>query len=467
MNSHFTRRAFLATGLLAAQQPRPLIAGAAVVNITPALGSHIAGNMRFQIAEDVHDELHAKALVLDNGAARLAFVVCDSCAIAPEVIARAKSLIEKNTGISPERVLISATHTHSAPAAARLFQSEPDPSYLDFLSVRIADGVRRAVNRMQAARIGWGTGRADKLVFNRRYLLEPGGIPANPFGDAGEQVRTNPGIGNRKVLKVAGPVDPEVCLLAVQGTDGKPLCALGSFALHYVGGVPARVISADYFAVWSSGMQRRLNAGPDFVGMLANGCSGNINNVDVNGPSTPYAPFSKMREVAEALAAESERVWKQIQFRDWVELDSTFENVDLATRRPTSAEVEAAKKILPEDTNNVSDVRHVYAKETIQLQSYPARVAAPVQTFRIGDLGIATFPGEAFVELGLEVKQKSPFKPTFLIELANSYLGYIPTVEAHRQGGYETWRAKSSFLEVEAAPKLVEAALRGLQRLKR
>jgi neutral ceramidase len=296
--------------------------------------------------------------------------------------------------------------------------------------------------------------------------MQPGGIPADPFGRTTDQVLMNPGVGNAKVVKPAGPIDPDVCILAVTAGDGKPLCALGSYALHYVG-APGATISADYFAVWSEEMRRRLNAGPEFVGILANACSGNINNVDVRGPAQKYPPFAKMREVASALAEESMRVWNGISFKESVELDGTLEELDLAVRKPTRQEVEAAKKALPGDTTNVSERSHIYAKETVQLAEYPDRVKAPVQAMRIGDLGIATFPGEAFVELGIEVKKRSPFQPTFIIELANSYLGYIPTVEGHQVGGYETWRAKSSFLERDAAPKMVDSVVGQLQRLKR
>ena len=98
-------------------------------------------------------------------------------------------------------------------------------------------------------------------------------------------------------------------------------------------------------------------------------------------------------------------------------------------------------------------------------ESYPKTVRTPIQALRIGQLGVATFPGEAFAELGLAVKANSPFQSTMLIELANDYRGYIPTVEAHEHGGYETWRAKSSYLEKEAAPKMVAAAKRGLAEL--
>ncbi|MCC6344034.1 MAG: hypothetical protein IT166_17665 [Bryobacterales bacterium] len=112
----------------------------------------------------------------------MAFVVCDLCVVAPEVIGSAKALIERHAGIPPRAVLVSATHTHSAPAAARLFQSEPDPRYMELLAARISDAVRRALRRMQPARIGWGTGTENRLVFNQRYEMAPGAVPANPGG---------------------------------------------------------------------------------------------------------------------------------------------------------------------------------------------------------------------------------------------------------------------------------------------
>lgn len=447
-------------------QDRKFLAGVAAPNITPPLGASIAGNMQNQTAKDVHDELHARCLVLDNGITKLAFVVVDSCAVAGEVIQSAKRQIEQHTGIPGHRVLVSATHSHSAPAAARLFQSEPDRGYQEFLATRISDAVRRACNRLQPARIGWGVGKEERLLFNRRYFMQPGAIPADPFGRTTDQVRMNPGVGNKDIIKPSGPIDPDVSILGVTTAAGEPLCALGSYALHYVGAA-GNTISADYFAVWANEISSRLHAGPGFLGILANACSGNINNVNFMGTEKKYAPFQRMQEVAATLAEESVRVWKQIRFQDWVELNGTLEELDLKVRKPSAAEVAEARKLLIGAPEDVSDRRQIYAKETVQLADFPATVRAPVQALRIGGLGIATFPGEAFTELGLEVKQKSPFQPTFLIELANSYLGYIPTVEGHRLGGYETWRAKSSYLEVDAAPKMVDAALRGLRKLHR
>src|SRR5205085_5033488 len=108
----------------------------------------------------------------------------------------------------------------------------------------------------------------------------------------------------------------------------------------------------------------------------------------------------------------------------------------------------------------------VYARETILINDYPSHVQCILQALRIGDLGIAAIPCEVFVEIGLEIKQRSTLQPSFTISLANGYNGYLPTVEHHKLGGYETWRARSAYLEVEAAPKVLSVILDLLGELK-
>lgn len=95
-------------------KPRRFQAGAATSNITPRLGISINGHFSDRKAAHVHDELHARCLVLDDGTNRLALVVCDSCMIPREVTDEAKAQIAKRVGLPPERVLISATHTYSS-----------------------------------------------------------------------------------------------------------------------------------------------------------------------------------------------------------------------------------------------------------------------------------------------------------------------------------------------------------------
>ena len=124
--------------------------------------------------------------------------------------------------------------------------------------------------------------------------------------------------------------------------------------------------------------------------------------------------------------------------------------------------MDEARKLLGLKPGPFTGRAEIYARETMLLADYPRQVKTFVQAMRVGSMGIATYPGEAFVELGIETKAKSPFKTTMMVELANDYRGYLPTVEGHELGGYETWRAKSSYLEKQAAPKLVASAMRQL-----
>jgi len=470
------RREFLMTAAAPAAIAQPpsstakLRAGAATSNITPNLGCSLAGNMTDYKSTEVHDELHVRALALDNGATQLALVACDLCVLPREVVDRAKSLIQSVCGLSPAQVMISTVHTHSAPPAAHLFQCQADPKYLEFVVPRIADAVRLAMNHREPARIGWGVGREDRLVFNRRYYMRPGTMPANPFGDSTEKAKMNPGIGNPDVVGPAGPIDPDVGVLAVEAVDGRPIAVWGNYALHYMGDVGPGHISADYFGYWARAMARLAGASsvetfPPFVAMLTNACSGDINNIDVlKGSRKPVAPYVKMRRVAEMLAAESFRTWRNMEFTESPALGASLEEIEFGVRLPSAEDVDRARKLLAAaPPGELKRAPEIYARETvIMAETFPKSVTAPVQAMRIGALGIGTFPGEAFVELGLELKSKSPLKPALLVELANDYRGYIPTLRGFAEGGYETWRAKSSFLEKDAAAKITASLLKQL-----
>src|ERR1043166_2510834 len=147
-----------------ASAPRQFRAGAASSNITPRLGVSINGYFNDRKAGHIHDELHARCLVLDDGKTRLAIAVCDSCMIPREVMDAAKQRIERRTGLAAGHVLISATHTHTGPTCTGVFQSDPDTEYQQFVAVRIADAVERAIHHLAPARIGWGVGKEPNQV---------------------------------------------------------------------------------------------------------------------------------------------------------------------------------------------------------------------------------------------------------------------------------------------------------------
>ncbi len=450
---------------------KTLLAGAAKTNITPPLGTSLAGYMRDRRAAHIHDDLFARSLVLDNGEARIAFVICDSLAIYKKEIDKAKHLINEHTGIPPEQVLIAATHSHTAPTVVSVFQSEPDKEYADWLVTRVVDSVRIAVNNLRPAKIGWGVGREDSVVFNRRFFMKPGTTPPNPWGETDEAVKMNPGYENPNIVKPAGPIDPDLSILAVQDLDGDPIAILGNYTLHYVGGGKGDDVSADYFGVWAEMIEREVGGDgeitkPPFVAMLTNGCSGDINNIDVRKRLEQPYPYHQMYEVARIVADKAREVVRNIDYHEWVPLAAKQTVLELGVRKPTESEIKEAKSILENAEEPLKTLREIYARETVLLAKRSDTVHTPVQALRIGEAGIVTFPGEAFVELGLEVKEDTPFPTTFCIELANDYVGYIPTVQAHEQGGYETWRARSSFLEKDAAPAMISAALDLLQDLR-
>jgi hypothetical protein len=200
--------------------------------------------------------------------------------------------------------------------------------------------------------------------------------------------------------------------------------------------------------------------------MLTNGAQGDINNIDVmNGRREREAPYTHIREVAKILADESARVLDSVRYSEEAELAAAQDWLELDVRMPTADEVGAARKLLANapKQGQFTEMPLVYARETVIVaETFPRVERVPVQALRIGETGMVAFSGEPFVELGLEVRKKSAFRQHFLIGLANHHVGYVPTVEAHEQGGYETWRAKTSYLEKEAAPKIVAATLRRL-----
>src|SRR5260370_1546746 len=159
---------------------------------------------------------------------------------------------------------------------------------------------------------------------------------------------------------------------------------------------------------------------------------------------------------------------KTIKHHAWVPLAMAQKEVELAVRRPTDAEVTRAQAILDKAKNKVlTTMPEVYARETILMAKFPPKVTLVLQAIRIGELGIVANPCETFVEIGLEIKEKSPLRPTCTIELANGYNGYLPTPEHHALGGYETWRARSSYLEVNASRAITDTLLSLLKEVAR
>ncbi|MCA9444675.1 MAG: hypothetical protein KC964_28070, partial [Candidatus Omnitrophica bacterium] len=262
-------------------------------------------------------------------------------------------------------------------------------------------------------------------------------------------MKMNPGRASSDLVSPAGPTDPEVSFISVLSADeNRHLAILANYSLHYVGGVGGGHASADYFGAFADRIQELVKADrqdPAFVGILSNGTSGDINNIDFTQPSARQESYEQIHIVANDVAEAVDQALDSVDYKDWVDLDSAQKQISLGVRLPSEEEVAEAKEILAEakDPNDLQGLRDIYAKETVDVSTYPKEVPLILQTLGIGDLGIAAIPCEVFVEIGLEIKERSPFQDTFTIELANGYNGYLPTPKHHELGGYETWRAKS------------------------
>lgn len=464
---------FVTTGAAQSESERVFKAGAALSDVTPPLGALIVGGWQPIPATHIHDPLHARSLVLDDGQTRIAIVVIDNVGVPRPLLDEAKRLAEEETGIPAENILMSATHTHSAASARGENYLSLDTDLNDyqlFMARRIADGIRCAINNLEPARIGWGSGHSPEHVFNRRWFLKPGVKIPNPFGGY-DQVRMNPGVGNPDLLKPAGPTDPEVAFLSVQSLDGRPIAVLANYSLHYVGGVRRGDISADYFAYFAQRLEELLKAednDPPFVGIMSNGTSGDINNIPWGStePRKRYEAYEKMKEVGYSVAAEVYKASLTVEHQDWVPLGMKQVEIEMGLRVPTDEQLTFARQILakPESAEMHHHRERTYAERVLAMADYPDSIPYILQAVRIGDLGITAIPNEVFVEMGLELKERTPFEQTFTISLANGSYGYLPTVEHHKLGGYETWLG-TSRLEIGAAPRIIDTLVSMLEEL--
>ena len=466
----FCSTALFALGKL---QEKEFKVGLATSNITPRIGMSINGGFQDGMVRNIHDETHAKALVMNDGNETLAIVVVDLCMIYRKEIDEAKRRANEHTQIPIANIMVSATHTHSSGTACSVFQSDPEEGYLTFLSERIGDAIIRANANLVSAKIGWNSGQEPNQVFNRRWRMKPGTPMINPFGGQ-DQVKMNPGVGHPDLLEAAGPTDPEVWVLSFQTLDGKPLGVFSNYSLHYVGGVDKGDVSADYFGIYGRRVQELLiedGQTPDhnFLAVMSNGTSGDINNVNWAGKekSRVFSLYEKMYEVANDLAKETVNVLKKTKYHSWVSLKSAVKELQLNVRLPDQAEIKRANEIIAKAKDSVMKTsEEVYARETVLLNDYPKQVNVLLQCFKIGDLAINAIPAEVFVEIGLHLKKKSPFASTFTVSLANGYNGYLPTPEQHKLGGYETWRARSSYLEENASTRITSSLLELQNKLK-
>ncbi|MBM4043362.1 MAG: hypothetical protein FJ290_33150, partial [Planctomycetes bacterium] len=451
----------LAVGLAqAGEGAKAFRAGACAVDVMPMKWPVVvSGGFLEGKAGGPAGTLHARCLVLDDGATKVAFAVVDTLMMTREFCDEAKELASKATGIPTSHILISAVHTHSAPSVMGALGTGVQEDYVPVLRDGIVQGIEQAAKNLAPARVGWTVADAREWTNCRRWILRPDRIGSDPFGQRNIRAMMHPGYQSPNHVGPAGPIDPDLTLLAVHSPDGKPIAVLANFSMHYFGAGP---VSSDYFGIFCARLAQMLGAeklDPPFVAMMSQGTSGDLHWMDYSQPRRNI----NITQYAEAVAKVAAEAYKKVAYHDSATIAACEKKLTLGRRVPDDARLEWAKAIMAKMQGPAPrNQQEVYAKEALYLYNEPTR-ELKLQAIRVGELGITAIPCEVFGITGLKIKLQSPLRPTMNIELANGADGYIPPPEQHTLGGYTTWPARTAGLEVHAEPKIVETVLQCLE----
>lgn len=435
-------------------QPAGLWAGVAEVGITPALGADLSGYFSPRHADTIERELFVRALALcdHTEGGRVVLVSADLVMVADTLIAEAAAGIAERTGLRPDQLLVSATHSHSTPSTMpELGVNEVDPDYLARIEAAIETAVVAALRTVVPARIGWGQAPVNGVCFNRRSLTPAGHVITNAPGH-----RTD-------LVGPAGPTDPTVTGLCVEHRDGRPLAWWTNLSLHYVAAASDTAISSDYYGALVTRL-KAMSDGEVHV-QTTNGCSGDINNGD-RSAAVPVTGVARTELVATAVAGAVLAGAAMASRTDQVAISTHRVEVDLVRAEVTPDDLAAARAHRTGEELRLSQVvgepmagatADYFAERLPHLAARPATGTAAVAVVTIGDLCLVGLPGEFFAETGMAIRDLCPYPTTVVVGLTGGHLGYVPPARAWDEGGYETWRNALSWTAPGTAERLVAA----------
>jgi neutral ceramidase len=424
------------------------------VDITPPVRVPLAGFAARQgVSTGIHDPLFAHALVLENGARATAFVSVDVLGLAADFVRRVRQMIRTRTGLPERGVMVSATHTHSAPVTVSTFFNPGeslDPAYMDRLASAIVDAVTTAWENRRPARVGVGSTRVSGIGRNRRT--------ANHL-----------------------PIDEDVGMIKVAFPDGRPWGVLINHACHpTVLGPDNLLVTGDFPAFTIERVETVLGEGS--FALFVNGAQGNISmghssELSAIGVITPGRTFERAAELgyrladvvlealpsiptASDLTLEYASRTIQLPFNAYPPLPQTAAELSEAQAAVVALEQQGAppEQVGAAKTRRLyASIRNFYAGEAAA--SANGQLPIEIQGFRVGPALFVAVPGELFVEVALRIKAEAGH-PLFIMGITNGYVGYLPMRDAYPAGGYEVVSAKVT----EASEELLVDAIRELDR---
>lgn len=462
--SRFFLLLFATLSTLLASAHAEFKAGSAITDVTPKkLPVLVNGSMVSRSVDTVKTPVNARSLAFTDGKETIVLVVVDSCMIPRDLHDKAKALAAAKAKIRPENILISATHTHTAPSCMGALGTDADPAYVLFLTKKLVDAILAPLKNMKPAQIGWGEIDAGEYTALRRWVFHPDHVQEDPFGNPTVRANMHAASDWNNVIGKTGPEDPMLSMISVQTTDGDPIGLLSNFSMHYYGD---RDISADYFGLFSNGLQDRIAQNANgFVAMMSHGCSGDIWRHDYE-KSMKRDADSTLEKFSEGMIDLGMSAYESIQYHRPESIAMTETRLKLDYRTPDKQLLQWSQQIVDKLGDNLPKKKEeIYAREQVILHE-KQNTEIVVQALKLGDkISITTTPNETYAITGLKIKAASPTEHTMVIELANGGDGYIPPPEQHLLGGYNTWPARSAGLEVTAEPKIVETSLAMLESL--
>ncbi len=430
--------------------------GFASANITPSFGMEVPGGMSKRSTKGVHDELQATAAVFDDGEQAVALVGVDSLSIKHSVVERAREIIFDAIGIVPEAVMCGASHTHAGGPAADIFDSASDAEYLIHMSKQIATAVIDANRRKEELQVGVKIGEVTDVAYPRRWLMKDGSQRSHPRADAPNMDRPQ------------GELDPSCNVIGIAGADRIPRGCVVNFTCHGTTGWGAGYASADWIGYFRQCLKGVF--GEDFGVVFLQGACGDVTQVD-NTAAEDFVQSGPIaaRRVGGSVAGETLKQLVQMDFAEQMQVGGKRVIIDLEPRVPTEEQLQWAREHAADPETNTSrwGTGAIWSREWLNLakinEAEPI-VPCELQAIRIGDSAFASNPAEFFCSLGMDIKRGSPFANTFVVELANGSIGYVPSEDAY-DGGYESQMAPSSKLVAGSGEKMVAETIELLKDL--
>jgi hypothetical protein len=424
------------------------------------------GNYYKQFHREFHDPCKVRATVFESGGEIIAVVSVDALKIRTPQVEFARQQIQAKTGISPQAILIAATHSHTSGPTGMVLPHEfdhadefvqrlaynestcADPEYLHHFQNQIVAAVVTAFESRAPAQVGFGVGREADVSFNRRFRMRNG------------RTQTMPRPGNPDIIEPAGPIDPDVGVIGVWSTNEKLLGCIVNFSCHATAGPNA--ISANF--IYYLEKQIRSMMGDDVIVVFLAGASGDINTTNNLSPFHRVSGETAGQLVGSQVGAE---VIKQLLLMGTtrsVSLAKQSKTLKIPRRHPSASHVTDARRIIDDPKQKHSSATWIFAKETILLDTIIAKEPicdVEIQAIQIGPAVLVTTPAEYFCQFGLDQKKSIQFPIILPVSLANGGVGYVPTEEAFGEhgGGYETRLTSYSNLIPTAGKAMADAGI--------